>query len=51
MEAWSVIFTGIVCVLCEVLNPQMAQIDADGEKDKQPAQELKRPCLASVRQV
>jgi hypothetical protein len=31
---------------CEVLNPQMAQIDADGEKDKQTAQELERPCLA-----
>ena len=28
------------------LNPQMTQIDADGEKDKQTAQELERPCLA-----
>ena len=28
------------------LNPQMTQIDADGEQDKQAAQELERPCLA-----
>jgi len=28
------------------LNAQMRQIDADGEKDKQTAQELERPCLA-----
>jgi hypothetical protein len=28
------------------LNPQMRQIDADGEKDKQTARELERPCLA-----
>ena len=28
------------------LNPQMTQIDADGEKDKPTVQELVRPCLA-----
>jgi hypothetical protein len=28
-----------------LLNPQMRQIDADGESEKRTAQELERPCL------